>query len=179
MGTAESFVSYGPQWAEASSAPFQRYKGYTREGGIVAPMVITGRGVGPAGVIDSSYATVMDLAPTFLEFANAAYPDDGSVKPMLGESMKDFLAGRSDSIHDEQYVTVLSHRGRAFVRQGRWKILTTEGPFDESKFELYDVIADPGETNNLAQAEPEKLAELIGIWRLRRKELGIIIPADL
>ena len=179
MGTAASFVSYGPQWAEAGSAPFQRRKGYTREGGIVAPMIISGNGVSAAGVIDTTYATVMDLAPTFLQIAGATYPDDGSVSPMLGESMQDYLAGKSDTVHDDDYLTILSHKGRAYVRQGQWKIVTTERPFDESKFELYDVVADPGEIYNLAESEPEKLAELIAIWRNERKELGIVLPEDL
>jgi len=179
MGTADSFVSYGPQWAEAGSAPFQRHKGYTREGGIVAPMIISGAGVSSAGVIDSSYVTVMDFAPTFLEIAGAQYPIDDSIKPMLGTSLNDFLAGKSDAIHDSEYITVLSHGGRAFLRQGPWKIVTTEKPFDESKFELYDVVADPGEIRNLAKLEPEKLAELIALWRVKRKEMGIILPEDL
>ena len=179
MGTAESFLSYGPQWAEAGSAPFQRHKGYTREGGIVAPMIISGKGVAASGVIDTTYSTVMDLAPTFLEIAGATYPDDGSVEPMLGESMQDFLAGKSDAIHDDDYTTILSHKGRAYVRRGPWKIVTTEYPFDESKFELYDVVADPGEINNLAQSEPEKFAELLNIWRTERLNLGIVLPQDL
>ena len=179
MGTSESFLSYGPQWAEAGSAPFQRHKGYTREGGLVAPMIISGKGVAAAGVIDATYSTVMDLAPTFLQIAGATYPDDGSVAPMLGESMQDFLAGNSDAIHDDNYVTVLSHKGRAFVRKAAWKIVTTEFPFDESKFELYDVVADPGEIHNLADDEPEKFAELLEIWRVERRKLGIVLPQDL
>lgn len=179
MGTAESFVSYGPQWAEAGSAPFRRHKGYVLEGGIVAPMIIAGPGVDAKGVIDSSYATVMDIAPTLLEIAGAHYPDDGSVMPMLGESMRGFLGGQAQSIHDDDYVTVLSHRGRAYLRQGRWKIATMEGPFDESKFELYDVVADPGETKILTVDEPEKFEELIALWRVKRKELGIVLPEDL
>ena len=179
MGTVDSFVSYGPAWAEAGSAPFQRHKGYTREGGIVAPMIVAGSGVHARGKIDTTYATVMDLAPTFLEIGNAQYPTDGSVKPILGESMIDFLAGNSDAIHDDDYVTVLSHRGRSYLRQGAWKIVTTDGPFDESSFELYDILADPGEIYNLAEDEPEKLAELVELWRVERKELGIILPEDL
>lgn len=179
MGTADSFVSYGAQWAEAGSAPFRRHKGHVSEGGIVAPMIISGKGVGAANVIESAYATVMDLAPTFLEIAGASYPDDGSVKPILGESMTDFLAGKSEAIHDQEYVTVLSHRGQAFLRKGDWKIVTTDRPFDESKFELYDLSADPGESNNLAESEPEKLTELIEIWRVERKKMGIILPEDL
>ena len=49
MGTAVSFVSYDDPWAEAGSAPFMRRKTYTREGGIVAPMIIAGPGVAGAG----------------------------------------------------------------------------------------------------------------------------------
>jgi len=179
MGTAASFVSYGPPWAEAGSAPFQKYKSYTREGGMVAPMIIAGSGIKSQGVIDSTYVTVMDLAPTFLEIAGATYPDDGSVRPMLGESMTEFLAGRSQSIHDDDYVTVLSHRGRSFVRKGPWKIVTTYGPFNEADFELYNVVEDPGETKNMANQEPEIYAELIETWRTKRKEFGIILPEDL
>ena len=179
MGTAESFVSYGPPWAEAGSAPFRRHKGYATEGGIVAPMFITGPGVRGAGEFHRGYATVMDIAPTLLGIAGTAYPDDGSVKPMLGESMVDVLAGRSDRVHYDAYVTVFSHRGRAFLRQGDWKIVTLNGPFDEAGFELYNVADDPGETMNLRLAEPEKFTDLLTIWREKRLEYGIIVPQDL
>ena len=179
MGTAESFVSYGPQWAEAGSAPFQRHKGYTREGGIVAPMIISGAGIAMAGVIDTNYLTVMDFAPTFLEIAGAHYPDDESVSPILGESINRFLAGETDTVHDVDYVTTLFHGGRAYLRQGRWKISTLESPFDEDFFELHDLSVDPGEANNLAEVEPEKFDEMIELWREQRDELGIILPEDL
>ena len=179
MGNAESFVSYDEEWAEAGSAPFQRRKGYTREGGIAAPMIIAGPGVAASGVIDSTYMTVMDLAPTFLEIAEAQYPDDGSVSPMLGESMGEFLAGEADAVHDEDYVTTLFHGGRAYLRKGQWKISTLEPPFDEADFELFDLSADPGESNNLAEAEPEKYSEFIELWREERRKLGIILPQDL
>ncbi len=179
MGTSESFVSYDKQWAEAGSAPFQRYKGYTREGGIVAPMIIAGTGVSNSDRIRSSYATVMDLAPTFLELAGASYPDDGSVEPMLGESMVSFLAGDAGAVHDDQYVTTLFHGGRALLRQGDWKLATLERPFDESDFELFDLSMDPGETNDLAEEEAERYARMIELWRSERERLGIILPQDL
>jgi arylsulfatase len=179
MGTASSFVSYGPPWAEAGSAPFRRYKGYLLEGGIAAPLIITGPGVAARGVIDPTYITVMDLAPTFIEWAGAAYPDDGSVRPMLGESLVRFLKGEIATVHDEEYVTLISHRGRSMLRQGRWKLVVVEGPFDEAKFELYDVIADPGETSDLRSSMPEKYEELLETWREERLRLGIILPQDL
>jgi len=140
---------------------------------------MTGPGVAGEGVINSTYLTVMDLAPTFIEIAGATYPDDGSVKPMLGESMVSFLAGESKTVHADDYVTLISHRGRSFVRQGQWKLVVVEGPFDEDKFELYDVLADPGETRDLRSSMPEIYSEMLETWRDERLKLGIILPKDL
>jgi arylsulfatase len=179
MGKPSSWVSYGPQWAEASSAPFSRYKRYTREGGIVAPLIVAGKGVARAGAINRSYLTVMDLAPTFLEAAGVMYPSDESVWPMSGESVTGVLEGKTDKVHDDEYVTALYHGGRAFIRQGKWKLVNLEPPFRESDFELFDVEADPGETTNLAVVEADVYADMIALWRTTRIELGIVLPGDL
>jgi len=179
MGTAASFVSYDQEWAAAGSAPFHRYKGYSREGGIVAPIIIAGPGVASAGLINPTYMTVMDLAPTFIEIAGAHYPDDGSVVPMLGESAKDLLAGVTTVIHDDDYVTAVYNAGRAYLRQGNWKIANLEAPFDEADFELFDLSTDPGESTNLAEEEPEKYTAMIDLWRVERWRLGIVLPQDL
>lgn len=178
MGRPTSWVSYGPPWAEAGSAPFSRYKGYTMEGGIAAPMIIAGTGVSGRNEINRNYLTVMDLAPTFLDLAEAHYPSDGSVWPMLGESMQPILSGSATSVHAEDYVTTLFHGGRAFVRQSKWKLVNLDSPFSESVFELYDLEADPGETRNLAEVEPERFAMMIELWREQRQMLGIILPGE-
>jgi arylsulfatase A-like enzyme len=185
MGLPTSFVSYGPQWAEAGSAPFSRYKGYTREGGITAPMIVRGPGVDRTDLRTAAYVTVMDIAPTFIELGRATYPADGSVRPMLGESLSALMAGRRDVVHDDSYVTIFLQGARAYVRQGRWKISNLGEPFDwdtgadalfdESTFELFDVIADPGESTNLAEKEPERFAEMLRLWRERRAALGILL----
>jgi len=179
MGHRSSFVSYGPQWAEAGSAPFSRYKGYTREGGIVTPLIVAGAGVSAHGTINRAYVTVMDLAPTFLQIAGAEYPSDGSVQPMLGETMLSLLLGNASAVHDSTYVTTLYHGGHAFIRQGRWKLVNLEPPFDESQFQLFDIEADPGETTNLAAAQPDRFAAMIRLWRSERIRLGIVLPSDL
>ena len=179
MGKVGSWLTYGRPWAEAGSAPFSRYKLFTREGGIVAAMIAAGPGVASGGTIDSTYLTVMDLAPTFLELGDATYPSDGSVAPMLGESMVNFLAGSETAVHDDNYVTTLYHSGMALLRQGRWKIVTLDPPFDESRFQLFDIEADPGETRNLALQYPERMASMIALWRETRLELGIVLPQDL
>jgi arylsulfatase A-like enzyme len=179
MGKATSWVSYGKGWAKAGSAPFSLYKGYPTEGGMVAPLIIAGRGVGPRATKTSAYVTVMDLAPTFLQVARAVYPAGGSVRPMLGASLVGLLNGSSATVHADDYVTLLSHRGRSFLRQGRWKIVQVETPFREAGFALYDLEADPGETTDLARDLPGQYRELLELWRTRRREFGIILPDDL
>lgn len=179
MGRPDSFVSYGPQWAEASSAPFQRYKSYTREGGIRAPMIAAGRGVSVHGEISTAYLTVMDLAPTFLELAGVGYPHTGAIQPMRGKSIADLLSGVSQTVHDASYVTVHSHRGRAYIRQGRWKLTNLEGPFEEADLELFDLDADPGETRDLAAIRQKEYQHMLELWRVERKALQILLPEDL
>ncbi len=179
MGKPDSFVSYAAPWAEAGSAPFQLYKGFTREGGITAPMIISGKGVASAGLKSSAYLTVMDLAPSFIELAGAHYPDDGSVQPMAGQSINTLLAGKSATVHNEDYVTVHSHGGLAMIRKGPWKLSNRDKPFDESKLELFNLDKDPSESNDLAQSHPEKYQELLDLWRLERIKLGIVLPQDL
>jgi hypothetical protein len=96
-------------------------------------LIIAGESVDRRGVINDTYLTVMDLAPTFLEIANAEYPDDTALYPMLGESMASVLAGNTHAVHDENYATVLYLEGRAVIRQGDWKLTNLDPPFDESK----------------------------------------------
>jgi arylsulfatase len=142
-------------------------------------MIIAGPGVSGAGSISSSYLTVMDLAPTFMELAAADYPEREGIEPMRGRSMTAFLGGESETVHDDDYVTVHAHRGRMLLRQGHWKLTSLEPPFDESKLELFNLAVDPGETNNLRETEPEKFQELLERWRSERRALGIVLPQDL
>ena len=121
----------------------------------------------------------MDLAPTFIEIAGAEYPTDGSVSPMLGESIAEVLAGQSDRVHDDDYVTAYFHRGQAYLRQGRWKLTGLERTFHEDNFALYDVLADPGEMHDLSEEAPKRREHMLELWREQRVALGITVPEDL
>jgi len=93
--------------------------------------------------------------------------------------MVSFLKGESKTVRDDNYVTLISHRGRTMIRKGRWKLVVVEGPFDEEKFELYDVQANPGEIRDLRSSNPEIYAGMLEAWQKERLELGIILPQDL
>jgi len=176
-GMQGNYLSYGPQWAEAGSAPFKLYKGFPSEGGMVAPMIVAGTGVARRAEITDAYLTVMDLAPTFLELADATYPDDKV--PMLGESALPFFSGKSEAVHDQDYVTTLAYQQRAFVRQGNWKLMTLEQPFDERDFALYNLAEDPGEVIDLSRSNPRERNAMLALWREQRRKLGIVLPEDL
>ena len=42
--------------------------------------------------------------------------------------------------------------------------LDPDSPFDDDVWELYDVVADPSETNDVATSEPERLASMVDLW---------------
>lgn len=177
MGKANSFVAYGPQWAHASSAVNRLYKGYSAEGGIHSPMIIktpfqkSGKGIVPA------FATVMDLAPTFLDLAGGSYPSrykGRDLAPYQGASLLPFLTEQKDHIHDENYVMGWELFGRAALRKGNWKICKIEPPFGKGIFELFDLEADPTESHDLAKEVPDKYDELLKHWDVYVRDNGVI-----
>lgn len=179
MGKENSFVSYGPQWAEAGSAPFLYFKGYTTEGGMNAPMIIAGKEVEGKGSINSSFLTVMDLAPTFYELAEVSYPESWqgkARKPLAGSSILPLLTGKQDLVHDSTYVFGLEHRGNAMLRKGKWKLLNTTTPLEVKNFGLYNIETDLSEQQNLKDLYPEKYQELLLEWEKFSKQVGIVTP---
>jgi len=176
MGKANSFVSYGPQWAQAGAAPFKLFKEYPTEGGTNTPLIVSGRGVKRTG-LQNSFINVMDLAPTFLEMAGLSYPatyHNREIKPMMGQSFYSYIKGESNSIHTENYVYGLEHTGGCLLIKGDWKITNTSDPFDESAFALYNIDKDWGETNDLSKSNPGKFKELMDEWEILKKKTGII-----
>jgi arylsulfatase len=179
MGTASSHVSYGPQWAEAGSAPFRGHKTWAHEGGIVAPMIVAGPGVAGAGSVEEAYVGVPDLAPTILEAAGAGYPGDLGTpltRPMTGKSLLPLLRGEADRVHGPGELLALSHREHAYVRLGSWKLVSNDQYRGTGTFALYDLEADPGETTDLSERFPERRAELLDSLEAFRQRVGVYLP---
>ena len=179
MGKPDSFISYGPQWAEAGSAPFTFYKGYTTEGGMIAPMIISGPGVQRRNEINHGFLTLVDLAPTFYDLAGATYPNrflGRQIHPLKGESLLPFLRGTTGRIHGEDYVFALEHSNYAMLRKGKWKITNITRPFDKANFKLYDMTSDLTETHDLKGVEPDIFDEMLVHWELFSEEIRMQVP---
>ncbi len=177
MGKASSFVSYGPQWAQAGAAPFKLFKAYSTEGGVVTPLIILDKYAQRKPGFQKVFINVMDLAPTFLELANIKYPgsyNDKKIEPMLGESFLSFISGKTNVIHHNNYVYGLEHDGQCLLIKGNWKITNISKPFDETAFALYNLAQDLGETNDLSKSNPQKFKEMLKEWEIFKKKVGVI-----
>jgi arylsulfatase len=180
MGKTNSFVSYGPQWAQAGAAPFKLWKGYAAEGGIVAPLIISGKWVKRKPGIENVLINVTDLAPSFLELAGIHYPETyNKVKlyKMEGESFLPFIEGKKKSVHNSDYIFAQEHYGTCMLIKGNWKITNISDPFNEAAFTLHDLSKDRGETTDLSKKYPKKYKELLDEWE-RFKKNNLVVPLE-
>ena len=177
MGTATSFVSYGPQWAQAGAAPFKLYKSYATEGGVVTPLIISGKFIERKPGTDRSLISVMDLAPGFLDLAHLSYPEiykNKKMTPQMGTSFVPYLKKQTNQIHNEEYSLGIEHDGQCMLIRGQWKITNISRPFDETAFGLYNLSNDMAETNDLSKSNPVKYAEMLHEWEAFIKKAGVV-----
>lgn len=184
LGNGDSFIWYGPRWAQAATAPSRLYKAYTTEGGVRVPFLLkppagwAGDALGKGGVITHQFSTVMDLAPTILDMAGVRHPAPTyrgrEVVGMRGKSMVPYLERRAPSIHEEDFINGWETCGRAACRKGDWKIVFIPKPKGPEKWQLYNLARDPGEIHDLAEQEPGRMKELIKLWDQYVLETGVI-----
>lgn len=132
------------------------------EGGIRVPGIAFWPGTIEAGRVSDTPLMTMDVMPTLIGLAgiNPA-PDD---PPMDGVDLSDFLvqgtALESRTLYWERpyQVWMKNFANRlAAAREDRWKLVRSH---IDRPFELYDVVADPAETMNLADEYPDLTARL-------------------
>lgn len=154
-----------------SMAPLRGSKGMLYEGGIREPLLVRWPGRAPAGAVVDTPVIGTDLYPTFLEMAGADRPpgvllDGQSLVPLLAGDPAGAaqLEGRPLFWHFPAYLERdASVPGPwrstpvSAVRQGPHKLIHF---FEDDRWELYDLVADPGETLDLAASRPRIAAEL-------------------
>lgn len=182
IGNFDSFIWYGPRWAQAATAPGRLYKAFTTEGGVRVPFVAqfptNVKVADQARGITDKFATVMDLAPTILEMAGVSHPaptyQGREVVSMRGKTMFPFVKGDKPSIHEKDFIQGWETCGRAAVRKGDWKIVFIPKPKGPERWQLYNLEKDKGEVHDLAEQHPEKLKEMLKLWDQYVLETGVI-----
>jgi len=180
MGRRDSYVFYGPGWAQATTAPFRLFKTFPAEGGIRVPAIVRYAGLGLSSPRDATFVSVMDVAPTLLELAGTSHPgnhyEGRQVRPMKGVSILPFLEGASEAVHEADYVMGWELFGRRALRKGDWKLLWLGEIYGDSQWALYNLAEDPAELMDLSNSHPEKLKELLEDWEAYVGENGVILP---
>jgi arylsulfatase A-like enzyme len=168
---AESSWFCGESWAYLQNTPFRYYKHYNHEGGIASPLIAHW----PAGRLRQGMtvdepAHLIDILATCAAVAGAGYPEqlDGrKIQPMEGQSLLPLFIGEP---FQRQEPLFFEHEGNRAMRDGRWKIVAKG--FDGA-WELYDMTADRGETNNLAEEQLERVKTMAGQWEAWAKHAQV------
>ncbi len=143
------------------------YKSSLFLGGVEVPFIARWPGKIAAGKVDdSSLISAVDLLPTFCQIANARLPDDYVPD---GVSVVDALKGKPMPRREKPLFWKMQspwpiQESRPFhwvsyaVVHENWKLMTNR---DRNYSELYDLVADPYEKNNLYEQRPEIASELM------------------
>jgi arylsulfatase len=76
-GPADTYQSYGPEWAHASNTPFRLYKHWVHEGGISSPLIVHWPKVVKAkNSMTDQPGHLIDIMATCIEVAGAKYPGE-------------------------------------------------------------------------------------------------------
>jgi arylsulfatase A-like enzyme len=181
LGNADSFIWYGPRWAQASTAPSAMHKGFVTEGGIRCPAIIHYPPLfnSQKDKISGVFATVMDILPTILDLAGIPQPDGHfrgkEVVSIKGKTWIPHLSGRSEKVHDEETVTGWELFFHQAIRKGKYKAVFTPGPRGPGKWQLFDLEKDMGEIHDLAEEKPDILDVLVKYWMIYVAEVGVFL----
>jgi arylsulfatase A-like enzyme len=173
LGEHGSYVFIGPEWAHATASPSDLFKFTTGEGGVRAPLVVAGPGVASGRAIDAR-SFVTDVTPTLLDYAGVA----AEAKEFTGRSLRPALTGTATDVYGPQDAVGMEVSGNALLYKDRWKLVRNLPPWGNGAWRLFDIAGDPGETRDLATAEPTRLAELQQDYAAYARAVGVLdMPA--
>ena len=137
------------------------------------PLIIRYPGRVPAGSRVSGYNQHKDLVPTIMDLAEIETGIDFD-----GDSLMSLVDGSVSSFDSEFYITECTWMRKHGWRTPQWKLMVALEPDFHFKppVELYNLVEDPDENNNLAEALPEVvnlLKRRMNAWiRKRVQETG-------
>ena len=153
-------------------------KGFVNEGGIRVPMIAQWPGKIEAGTETDLISAFYDVLPTLCEVSGAEIPAE-----VDGISFLPTLINKNEQKkHEYLYWEFSGYKGQQAVRMDRWKAIRKNIRRDSLHIQLYDLIDDIQELNDVSAEHPEIIQKIEDIFRkehttaeiekFRMKQLG-------
>ncbi|MCP4046963.1 MAG: sulfatase [Gammaproteobacteria bacterium] len=161
-----------------STLPLRAGKGWIYEGGIRVPQIINVPGLTRPGSNHNGVVTTVDLFPTLLALANIDLPGDRVID---GIDLSSALAGNELPVREPLVWHFPHYHGAGWrpgtaIRLGDWKLVRH---YESGDIELFNLATDPGELEDIATANPAKVAELEHELELWFENTGAAVPEML
>ena len=151
-----------------SSKPFKNGHKYTKgslnEGGIRTPFIVSWPGYIKAGTTSDHPSVFYDVLPTLCDITGIKT----SIKTD-GISFKNTLLGQPQAKHDFLYWEFHGQGGQQAIRIGPWKGLIKNMHKGNTELQLYHLVKDTLESNNLASKHPEIVNKMQMIMKREHK----------
>lgn len=154
------------------NAPLRSGKGSAYEGGVRVPAIVRWPGITPPDTRSDAIIIGHDWFPTICAIAGITIPPDATTA-LDGRDLSSALRSAENPWPDRAVHFHMPHtwgaRGPGIwpfssIRAGRWKLIYFHA---DRRFELYNLANDLGETINLAEWHPDRVADLaaqLGDW---------------
>src|ERR1700678_42461 len=194
-GGPSTYNHYSWAWAWAGNTPHKLWKRYTWLGGTRTPLLVQWPGhVAEPGGIRPQFAHVIDLMPTILSAVGIEAPDkvDGVAQQLVdGTCLRGVLEDPgTGEVHRTQYFEMLGSRS---IFHDGWKATTDHisagvldeeelaigsRDFDEDRWELFNLAEDFSEAVDLAQDDPERVAQMAELWSVEAARNQVLPISD-
>ena len=146
------------------NGPFRGGKHTHWEGGVRVPWIVRWPGHVPADCTDEqSVISGVDWLPTLCSIVGVTI----NANDFDGEDASAAWLGKGPHVRTKPLLWKTSATGsESFIREGQWKLRHPTRKHD-GEVELYDIIADPAESKNLAKQHPDivkKLSAKVEAW---------------
>jgi arylsulfatase len=169
-GPDTTFQAVELPWANASDAPFLMVNRWIHEGGISTPFIVHWPNKITKPEIEHTPVQIIDISATVYELAGASYPKefrDQAITPIEGESFVPVLDRKSWL--REKPITI-EHEGNTGIRDGDWKLVAEW----DRPWELYNMVEDRTELNDLSEKEPERVKQLKKAYEEWTERAGVL-----
>lgn len=150
----------------ASNLPLRDGKGSMYEGGLRVPILIRWPDQLEGGSVCDAIISTLDLFPMITGMIG-----DKSLYKLDGTDVMKVIRNPESA----KGRTLYWRQGkRAALREGRWKIVASNGHNSPNKWQLFDLQSDPTEKNDLSQSPDhrQQMLELLRKWDALNQEMA-------